>query len=170
MATANIVLPLLTCVAARTGQHPWLVLVPATCGCSLAFLFPIGKPLSLSIGTTFHFFRSCGVTIYNISRPVFCTRRIVYFFHSPLLMLALSPRDSAKCNCVRHRAINHVGHGNKRSSFDWSCSYAISPCLRDHHAHGSAIQQRKRRKMGPGCLHKQLMKFVAGMVGERGVG
>lgn len=51
VATANIVLPLLTCVAARTGQHPWLVLVPATCGCSLAFLFPIGNPSSLPLFT-----------------------------------------------------------------------------------------------------------------------
>ena len=99
VATANIVLPLLSCVAARTGRHPWcvrgcqtaaslpgpqrafgfffkshthlptlscfstpsptfalallygprrangrLLLVPATCSCSLAFLFPVGTP------------------------------------------------------------------------------------------------------------------------------
>ena len=44
VATANIFLPLLCCVAVRPDRHPWLVLVPCTAACSCAFLFPIGTP------------------------------------------------------------------------------------------------------------------------------
>lgn len=43
VATANIVLPLLTCVAVRADSHPWLILIPATLACSFAFLFPVSS-------------------------------------------------------------------------------------------------------------------------------
>jgi solute carrier family 13 (sodium-dependent dicarboxylate transporter), member 2/3/5 len=42
VATANIILPLLTCVSVKANSHPWLILIPATVACSIAFLFPVG--------------------------------------------------------------------------------------------------------------------------------
>lgn len=69
MATANILLPLLTCVAGRTGRHPWLVLVPATCGCSLAFLLPIGIRLLLSQHTGGFFLLLLSLRNARTSRP-----------------------------------------------------------------------------------------------------
>merc|ERR1711972_880301 len=42
--TANIILPILAAVSTETLTHPLVLMLPATCACSFAFMFPAATP------------------------------------------------------------------------------------------------------------------------------
>ena len=51
-ATAMTVIPILAAIAPGLGVHPYLLIFPATIGCSMAFMMPVGTPPNaMALGT-----------------------------------------------------------------------------------------------------------------------
>merc|ERR1712113_817156 len=51
-ATANIILPILAAVSSETLTHPLMIMLPATCACSFAFMLPSATPPNMVVFAT----------------------------------------------------------------------------------------------------------------------